>query len=74
MMTRKDYIELAAALARTRPNGRQITPEDEADEQENATSRAYMAQWRVTRDAIMGVLQADNERFDRIRFIRATEQ
>lgn len=61
-MTRQDYIIIAAALARTRPALPPVFRE---------TPQAR--QWLVTRDAVIGALRADNPRFDRVRFVRATE-
>jgi len=67
-MTRKDYEAIAAALARTRPGIVQSgAPAD------FFPKGRLFAQWLVTRDALIGVLAADNPRFDRPRFIRATE-
>lgn len=68
-MTRKNYVAIAAALARTRPWDGPLTPELAMD----APERRWFEQWRVTRDAIIGVLQHDNPAFDRVRFIQATE-
>jgi hypothetical protein len=64
-MSRKDYVIIAAALARTRPD------DDLARFRTGFGTNGR--QWLVTRDAIMGALQADNANFDRPRFIRATE-
>jgi hypothetical protein len=67
-MTRKDYVAIAAALARTRPDP-QVSPDGQNTFFDGIKGR----QWAVTRDAIIGALQADNPRFDRVRFVRATE-
>lgn len=64
-MTRKDYVALADAFARTRPNPLTVDV--------GKPAITLRAQWNVTRDAVASVLQADNPRFDRARFIRATE-
>ena len=55
-MTRKDYIKLAAALAYTRPDEDNRTPE---------------RVWSDVVDIIGDVLKKDNPRFDRGRFIDA---
>ena len=61
-MTRKDYEKLAAALAKTRPErGSYSDPS------------AEFAQWVTTRNAVTHALSADNPRFDRGRFLVATE-
>ncbi len=57
-MTRKHYIQIAAALLAARPGG--------------PRSAVRMAdQWRSDVLAIASVLAADNERFDRDRFLTA---
>lgn len=67
-MTRKHYIALAAALARTRPE------EWNSTDPSSPFMDGLSAEWRVTRDAIASVLQADNPNFDRARFYAATEK
>lgn len=51
-MTRKDYVRLAAALARNRTEPASLT-------------------WLNIIDSICTELQADNPRFDRVRFLEA---
>jgi hypothetical protein len=77
-MTRKDYGTIAGALARVRPSNL-----DTIADHELAAGRGFSGpldlhslarQWLVTRDAIAGALQADNPRFDRVRFFAATER
>jgi hypothetical protein len=68
-MTRKDYVGLADAFARTRPE----RPEHPAETPLDGLRNGWREQWLVTRDAVASVLQYDNPRFDRARFIRATE-
>lgn len=58
-MTEKDYIKLAAALARIKPHATYVG------------SAMYF--WGETVEAIARVLEADNPRFDRQRFYAATE-
>ena len=55
-MTKKDYIKLAAALAVNRPVNNQDNP---------------ITQFHKTVFAIADVLAADNDRFDRTRFLIA---
>ena len=62
-MSRKDYIRIAAALAESRPAAHMA---------EHIAVHAQW-QWTKTRDALVTMLAADNGRFDRERFIRATE-
>jgi len=64
-MTRKDYVALAAALARANPgtqysDGTPMPPTD-----------AMRASWRYSVECIADTLVADNVRFDRERFLRA---
>lgn len=56
-MTRKHYVMLAAALARSKPERFHAGAED--------------AQWRWDCRVIAEALAADNERFDRERFLKA---
>lgn len=58
-MTRRDYIAIAEVLKRNRPD----------PFQDVAAQRI----WRNVRDDMIGVLAADNSRFDPERFRRATE-
>lgn len=63
-MTRKDYEALAGALAKARPpypTGECIT----------STEAAAQLVWERTCRAIGDVLEADNPRFDRVRFVKA---
>lgn len=59
-MTRKDYIAIAEALAKTRPNP--------------VTTPVQWYQWEADRAAIADVLAADNSRFNRQRFYDTTEK
>jgi len=60
-MTKKDYIRLARALARTRPSGH-----------EDNDSPEYAA-WVAVRNAIADTLGDENERFARGTFLVATD-
>lgn len=62
-MSRKDYEALAAALASVKPT---FSPTADYD--------SRMVQWVLTRAAIADVLERDNPRFNRYRFMRATEE
>lgn len=64
-MPRKDYVALANAFAESRPF---------VAKRSTAIQRAQYAIWHTTRAEIMRALSADNPRFDRERFISATEQ
>jgi len=67
-MTRKDYVALADAFAQTRPIGNPSDP--------SLRGRIFqhrMSQWLLDRDLVAIKLQRDNPRFDRARFVRATE-
>lgn len=57
-MTRKDYVKLAEALKNRRPC---------------ETWLNKMVQWVHDRDAVSEVLAQDNPKFNRNRFIKATE-
>ena len=54
-MTRKDYVLIAAALARGEPI-------DEGEARDG---------WRQAVNAVTAALQSDNTRFDRDKFLRA---
>ena len=69
-MTAKDYRALAAALARTRPDPKVYQWEGVTNTVTDGISRGL---WDRTRDAIADALAADNPRFDRSRFVTATE-
>jgi len=58
-MTKKDYELIADALNAAMPDPDWF---------------AEMSAWRLARDKIADRLQGDNPRFDRKRFIAATEQ
>jgi len=58
-MTRKDYELIASALNASMPDPDWF---------------AEMSAWRAARDKIANELQIDNPRFDRERFVAATEQ
>lgn len=58
-MTQKDYIKLAAALAAVRPVPAQ---------------HAQMLRWQLCRNAVAGVLQADNPKFSPSLFQKACER
>jgi len=62
--TRNNYNALAEALAATRPH---------LPARSTKLQRAQYEVWHETRGHIMAVLQADNPRFDRERFIATTE-
>ena len=64
-MTRKDYVAIAEAFRSSRPNISAIADADVAYGAETA--------WRNSRNAVANVLAADNPRFDRTRFNKATE-
>lgn len=75
-MTRKDYVALAGALRQTQPTIADFTTTspDGANTFTNRISHdAAYAAWSETVCAIANVLAADNGRFDRDRFTRATE-
>lgn len=75
-MTRKDYILLAAALARTRPTEEQYTThsyDGNNSMHDGISYGAARARWLMVRSAIIAALTADNPRFDNIRFVIATE-
>ena len=58
-MTKKDYIKLAAALAINRPPAN------------NKPDTSALLSWWLCVSSIADVLQADNQRFDRRRFLTA---
>jgi hypothetical protein len=75
-MTRKDYVALAAALARTRPNPVVTScscPHDVPGHVNTFTDGISRKQWVTVRDGIAEALVADNPTFDLARFARATE-
>ena len=61
MMTRKDYVKLADAFARSRPD---------MGEAGSADRYAYEV-WYHAYELVADVLEADNPRFDRLRFAYA---
>lgn len=61
-MTRKDYVALAEAFAKTRPY--------DGLDQTQADGIAFLA-WYEAFCAVADVLEADNPRFDRLRFAHA---
>lgn len=63
-MTKKDYIKLAQAFAGVNPMGRY-------SDVKNALRTSE--QWHRDVAAVADVLAADNPRFDRERFTKATE-
>lgn len=64
-MTRKNYIALAAAFNYSRPY---------IATRSTRQQRAQMQTWHEIRGKVMQVLAADNPRFDRQRFLEATEK
>ena len=64
-MSRKDYIEFAAMFAETRPYVAKRSTKEQ---------RAIYELWHELRSKTMDLLQHDNLRFDRQRFITATEK
>jgi hypothetical protein len=58
MLTKKDFVKVADALAKTRPLV-------------NADKRE---QWELLREALCTVFKDDNPAFDKQRFIDATEK
>lgn len=75
-MTRKDYTAIAAALARTRPTEEDYTTHSYYGNNSMHDGISYGAasrQWMAVRSAIADTLAADNPRFDRVRFVIATE-
>jgi hypothetical protein len=61
-MTRKDYVKIAEALNSARPPHKKSDPND---------TREAWETWAMTVDKITDVLAADNDDFDRTRFLRA---
>lgn len=59
-MTRKDYVKLAAAFQRVRPP-------------KGYPYSIQILAWEQARASIMQTLDEDNPRFNRERFIKATE-
>lgn len=69
-MTRKDYVLIAVSLAAVRPR-----PSDVNGSPDWASEHmGRVLQWRTDRAVIANALEADNPRFDRVRFYAATEQ
>lgn len=62
-MSRKDYERIAAALAEQRKNI-EATWYRRPDE----AHRWFLSGWEVTARSVADALQADNPRFDRVRF------
>ena len=67
-MTRKDYIQLAAGFALTRPLNRNELPQSS-----NKPARFMRNQWLQDRAVVADVFARDNPRFDRETFYEATE-
>lgn len=67
-MTRKDYVLIAAALARTRPIEAAYAAHIDL-----SVYRAQSVQWTLDRDSIAVALSDDNAAFDPDRFVKATE-
>jgi hypothetical protein len=65
-MSKKDYVKLAAALANARPHSTKRNRRWTVDPMENAV-------WRDCCTLIADTLANDNPKFDRARFIAATE-
>jgi len=75
-MTRKHYVALAKALALSRPTIAAHTRTSAVGNNtfvNHITFDAMLVQWIADREVLMGTLNADNPRFDRERFIAATE-
>lgn len=60
MMTRKDYVSIAAVLRQARPQSGCF-----------ADDCHCVSQWRDTVDVFVGILFADNPRFDEEKFLIA---
>jgi len=83
-MSRKHYVVIAAALASTLPNVEQFTTYSAVGNNSMVNHISYDAaldQWKTDRDAVARVLSDSagydlngNRRFDRERFIAATER
>ena len=65
-MTTKDYIKLADALARAKPN--------RYNHSDGLEYHVKLNTWLDCRHEIMSVLQSDNPNFNSTKFIEATEQ
>lgn len=62
-MTHKDYVAIAGAFARSRP--------DVDGSPDGATADAWLEQWKDDVDKVAAVLQKDNPRFRREEFLGA---
>lgn len=85
-MTRKNYVALAAALARTRPEAPRPFATGTVEECSTRLGRPCASpadhealdysdewrQWQTTRDAVADSLIGTNPLFDRDRFVAAT--
>ena len=70
-MTRKDYVLIAQALARSRPFDPKTFRENYSNY--SVEQRWERHQWLRCRQQIMYVLARDNPRFTHERFVTATE-
>lgn len=74
MMTRKDYIALARAFAQSQPTVADFTrtsPDGQNTFVNGIAHDAAYAAWSNAIRAVADVLEADNPRFDRLRFLYA---